>query len=141
MKDIKAQVSLEFLLIFSFVLLFLITFTLPLTDLAFNNNLEIENVLHTKNELSKIGKAINQVYYQGEGCKKTVIIDLKESGNINIKNNKISTNFLLNDGDSEKIEIKITPSNLEKYLILSKGINILEINWPLNSDTIEINIK
>ena len=111
MNDSKGQVALEYLLIFAVSLIILVIFTLPLTELTIQNTLDVSDTLLSKN------------------CK------------VNVESNYISCNLKLHDGKSksEKIYFK---STLEKSaLYLKKGENSIVIEWPENSENMQIFVR
>ncbi|MCC7553205.1 MAG: hypothetical protein KO202_01750 [Methanobacteriaceae archaeon] len=128
MLNEKGQLSLEFLLIFSLFLIFLITFTLPLTEESIKNNIEIEDAITTKYEILKLVDAINNLYNQGEGSKKTIFINLNKDTFVDIKDGTLKYNnkeFTLNN-------------NISESLYLKKGLNKITVSFPVNSETIEL---
>ena len=141
MKDNNGQVSLEFLMLFSIFLLFLITFTLPLTETSIKNNLELEEAISIKYELSKLANGITQIYNQGQGSKKTIILDLKHPISITINNNSIWTRFFTSDLNYKYIKFDILYNGVSKTLTFDKGINKIIISWPINSEGMIIDKK
>jgi len=115
-------------LIFSLFLIFLITFTLPLTEESIKNNIEIEDAITTKYEILKLVDAINNLYNQGEGSKKTIFINLNKDTFVDIKDGTLKYNnkeFTLNN-------------NISESLYLKKGLNKITVSFPVNSETIEL---
>ncbi|WP_409199361.1 hypothetical protein [Methanobrevibacter sp. DSM 116169] len=138
MNDNKGQLAIEFLMLFSLILLFLITFTLPLTDLTIQNNMDLDKSLSTKHELFKIADSINQVYSQGSGSKKTIILNLKENIIVNINDDKLKADILLSNNKSKKFEIDVNFNGISSDIILNKGKNTIFISWNENSNKMEI---
>ncbi|MBE6500292.1 MAG: class III signal peptide-containing protein [Methanobrevibacter thaueri] len=129
----KGQVALEYLLIFTISLIILLIFTLPLTQQSIENTLDISNTLNTKSDLSKIAQTIKQVHGEGQGSKQKINIQSDKNIELTIANNYISTNLNLT-GTNKQIKINYK-SNLDKTNIqLSKGENILTVEWPINNE-------
>ncbi|MBE6502249.1 MAG: class III signal peptide-containing protein [Methanobrevibacter thaueri] len=141
MNDSKGQVALEYLLIFAVSLILLVIFTLPLTELTIQNTLDVSDTLNAKSDLSKLSQAIEEVYGQGQGSRQTVNVVLSKNCKVNVESNYISCNLKLHDGKSksEKIYFK---STLEKSaLYLKKGENSIVIEWPENSENMQIFVR
>lgn len=130
MTDSRGQISLELLLVFAISLTVLILFTLPLSEIAIENTLDLSDANNVKSQLSQIANGINQVYSEGQGSKKTVIVDLDKDITVSFKNNLIQSNFKLNDGSYKYININHDAVNLDSSLNLKKGLNKVVIHWP-----------
>ncbi len=139
--DNKGQLSLEYLLIFSISLILLIVFTLPLVSLASETILNSTDVVLIKNDMNKIATGINQVYNEGEYSKRTVYIDVKEDIQLNINDNKLTTDIHLRDDLIKHLEVSHLNSDLNILLNLYKGVNKIVIEWPENSTKIIVYCK
>lgn len=138
MSDEKGQISLEYLLIFTISLIILIIFTLPLSEMTIKNTLDISQTLDMKSDLSKLSQAIKQVYGQGQGSRQTVLINSPSYQKLNIGNNYISCNLKLKDNSNKLIKLNFE-SNLDKSTIsLSKGDNVMIVEWPEGSKNMKI---
>lgn len=132
--DNNGQVALEYLLIFAVSLILLIVFTLPLAQMSVENTLDVSDSLNVKSDLSKMAQAIQQVYGEGQGSKQSVNIQSPANINLNIVNNYISTSVMLKDGSNKLIKVNCK-SNLDKSsLKLSRGGNIIIVEWPMDSE-------
>lgn len=138
MKDNKGQVALEYILIFAVSLLILIIFTLPLTELTIQNMLDVSDSLNVKSDLSKIAQSIEIVYGQGQGSKQSLNIQSSKALTIDITSNYISTRLKLNDGSFKNIKIEFN-SNLGKTRIpITKGENLIIVEWPVGNENMRI---
>lgn len=138
MPDKRGQISLEYLLIFTISLIILIVFTLPLSEMTIKNTLDISQTVDMKSDLSKLSQAIKQVYGQGQGSRQTVLIHSPSSQKLNIGNNYISCNLKLKDNSNKLIKENFE-SNLDKSTIsLSKGDNVVVVEWPDGSKNMKI---
>lgn len=132
-KESGAQISLEYMLIFSISLVILIVFTLPLAENSIKNTLDVSDSLNVKSDLSKIANAIKQVYGEGQGSRQTIKIESNKKLKINIANSHVSTSFKLKSNSKKDIK-EYVMSNIGKTTIsLNKGENIIIVEWPINS--------
>lgn len=141
MRDNSGQVALEYILIFTVFLILLIVFTLPLSELAVKNTLDVSDTLDAKSDLSKIAQAVKEVYGQGQGSRQTVEIASSKDVKVNVANNYVSCTLKLKDGSS-KVEKIYFKSTLQKStLYISKDENSIVIDWPIDSENMQIYSK
>ncbi len=137
-REDRGQVSLEYILIFAISLLFLMIFTLPLSEQAIENTMDITDSLNAKYVISKISWAIKEVYGEGQGSKHTVNLNSNNKIKITIADNYASCNLKLKSKDSKQIK-ECFNSNIKKTsIILDKGANTLIVEWPANSENMII---
>lgn len=137
-KDSKGQISLEYLLIFAISLILLIVFTLPLAEQSIQNTLDVSDTVNMKSDLSQLSQAIETVYGQGQGSKRSINIMANEPNKINIAGSYISCNMKLKDSSNKQIKINCN-SNLDKTDIpITKGINTIIVEWPAGSENMKI---
>ena len=141
MNDDKGQVSFEYLLIFAISLILLIVFTLPLTELTIGNTLDVSDTLNAKSDLSKISQAIEEVYGQGQGSKQTVHAVLSNDLKVNVENNYISCNLKLNGGQIKSEKIYFKKKNKKSDIYLRKGENSIIVEWPENTENMQIYVE
>jgi uncharacterized protein (UPF0333 family) len=134
MMENRAQVSLEYLLIFSVSLIILIAFTMPLLVQSMDNTFDVSDSLKTKSDLSKIAQAIKQVYGEGQGAKQSVNVDISRPVRIDIDNTHIKSNIKLKNGDNKVVKINVKSKLETNSFKLNKGINTLVIEWPVGSE-------
>lgn len=140
-KDNKGQVSLEYLLIFAISIAILIVFTLPLTEQAVADTLDVSTSLDVKNDLSKITHAIEKVYGEGQGSKQTVNIISRDKVKIYLTDNHISCKLKLKSGSYKSLDEYYESNILGSSITLNRGENILVVEWPENSDKMVIYTK
>lgn len=141
MMDNKGQVSLEYMLIFAASLILLIVFTLPLAEMTVENTLDVSDTLDAKSDLSKISQTVKEVYGQGQGSKQTLHIVCSQDLTVDVANNYVSCNLKLKDGSS-KAEKAYFKSTFEKSsLNLRKGENSIVVEWPEDSENMQIFVK
>ena len=137
-NDNSGQVALEYLLIFTISLILLIVFTLPLTQMTIENTFDVGDTVNVKADLDRITQAIKQVYGEGQGSKQSVNINSKEAIKINIDSNTISTNLKLHDGSYKFIKINYNSKLPKSSVTLNKGLNMLIVEWPTDSENMKI---
>ena len=141
MRDNGGQVALEYLLIFTISLILLIVFTLPLSELTVKNTLDVSDTLDVKSDLSKIAHAIKKVYGQGQGSRQTVDIVSSKDIQVNVANNCVSSTLKLKDGSSKVEKIYFKSTLPKSTLYISKGENSIVIDWPIDSESMQIYSK
>ncbi len=137
-KDKNGQMSVEVIFLFAISIIILIAFTIPISQLTIENNLDISNSLNTKNELLKLVNGIDNVYSQGVGSKQTVIIETNKEIPIMIRSKTLSGELLLHDNKIKSFSYNHKSDNVNCNLKLEKGINKVLISWPENSKNIVI---
>lgn len=137
-KDKKGQLSLEFILIFAISLIILTIFTIPLSEIAIGNTLEIADIANTKSDITKIANWISEVYSQGQGSKKTINIDSNRSYILKISPKSISTTLTLENGDTKTIKSSHNYNNINTNINIEKGKNKIIINWKENLDYLTV---
>lgn len=138
MLDSKGQISLEYLLIVTISLILLIVFTLPLTETAITNTLDVSDTLNMKADISKVTHTISEVYGQGQGAKQSINIQSPQATKLNIGGSYLTCNVKLKDGSNKQIRLNYK-SNLEKTSIpISKGSNMITVEWPVGSENMII---
>lgn len=138
MEDEQGQLSLELILIFAISIIVLTIFTLPLSELAIGNTLEVSEVINTKSNLYEIANGINEVYSQGQGAKKTITINSDNSYLIKISPNSLTTTLTLENGDKKNLKVNHEYNNLNLIINIEKGKNRIIINWDENSDYLTV---
>lgn len=137
-REDKGQVSLEYLLIFAISLMILMIFTLPLTQQAIENTIDVSDSLNAKSELSKISMAIKEVYGEGQGSMHSVNLDSNIKLKITITDKYAYCNLKLKSKDNKGIK-EYYNSNIKKTSItLDKGANTIIVEWPINSENMII---
>lgn len=137
-KDKKGQLSLEFILIFAISLIILTIFTIPLSEIAIGNTLEIADIANTKSDVTKIANGISEVYSQGQGSKKTIHIDSNRNYILKISPKSISTTLTLENGDTKTIKSSHNYNNINTNINIEKGKNKIIINWKENLDYLTV---
>lgn len=137
-KEECGQISLEYILIFTISLIILMIFTLPLAENSIKDTLDVYDSLNVKSDLSKISCVIKQVYGQGQGSKQTVKLESKNNLNVNVQNNYISTSFKLKNNSKKDIKEYVVSNIKKSSLHLTKGENVIVVEWPINCENMLI---
>ena len=90
MKDNRAQISLEYILIFAISLLVLMIFTLPLAEDSIKITVDVSDSLNARYCMSNIAQAIKEVYGEGQGSKRTLDIDSDKQIRVSVSDSYIS---------------------------------------------------
>jgi len=119
--SLKAQVSIEFLIIIGFAFMM----TIPLVILFYQQSESI-NIEVTSSQVDKIASEIrdsaDEVYYLGSPSKKTLTVYIPEGvNNITIRNNTII--FIVESASGDYEMVKWTAANLTGTLQNDKGDN------------------
>lgn len=141
MNDSKGQVALEYLLIFAISLILLTVFTLPLTEQTIENTLDVSDSLNVKSDLSKISQAVQEVYGQGQGSKQTVSVVPSKDLKVSVEDNHISCSFKLKDGQIKEEKEYFKSTLEESDIYLKKGENSVVVEWPDNSENMQISVN
>ena len=137
-KDNRGQVSLEYILIFTISLIFLIVFTFPLVETTIGDTVDVSDSLKMKSDLSKLSQAVNQVYGEGQGSKQTVNILSSKSITVSISSSQASSSLKLHDGSTKIIKVTYNSNLGKSSLTLKKGQNTLIVEWPTGSKNMKI---
>lgn len=132
-KVMKGQVAYEYLAMISIVLVLLA----PVSFYAFNASSTQKAFNEGELAVSKISTAAEFVYYQGEGAKQTVEVNIPESSNL--EESYISNGFVvlrLEVGEGGEI-VRAFPFNVSGGWPNSTGVKTIEIEMVSGNITIE----
>jgi uncharacterized protein (UPF0333 family) len=135
-EDSKGQLSVEYLLIILVIILAFIAIVLPTLEFGINNSIDMTNIVKIKSECIKITNAVDIVYSNGIGSKKTVIIDIPHGTTIHFQDNKAYFDYLLNDKSIKRVYLPYNCPNFSTSIAISKGINKIAVEW--DKDRIKI---
>ena len=137
-NDNKGQMSIEVIFLFAISIMILIAFTIPISQIAIENNLDVLNSLNTKLDTSKLANSIDSVYTQGSGAQQVVTIETNNDFNVFIKSKQIYSEITLHDGKLKKFSQNHKADNVISNLKMEKGVNKVLISWPEDSKNIVI---
>jgi uncharacterized protein (UPF0333 family) len=141
MDDSKGQVALEYILIFAVSLILLVVFTMPLTEQTIENTLDVSDAMDAKSDLSRMSEAISEVYGQGQGSKQTVNVVLSKDLKVDVTGNSISCTLKLRDGKNKAEKLHFKSTLEESSIYLKKGENSIVVEWPENSENMQIFVE
>ena len=133
MSDDRAQISMEYLLIFAVSLIILMVFTLPLAEESIKNTIDVSDSLNAKYAVSKIAQAIREVYGEGQGSKRTIDLDLERKITISVSDIHISCSIKLKGGSNKQIRESFKSTLKKNSITLNKGRNVVAVEWPIGS--------
>ncbi|MDR2623354.1 MAG: hypothetical protein LBC39_02105 [Methanobrevibacter sp.] len=136
-EDSKGQLSLEYLLIVLIGILVLIAITLPTLEFGIDNSMDMINILKIKSESVKITEAMNNIYYNGVGSKRTITVDIPKDTILHFNSKNAYFDYLLSDGDIKRVYLNCD-HDLTNTVLLSKGVNKIVVEWSIDGDKIEI---
>ncbi len=125
-------------MIFTISLIVLIVFTLPLTQTAIENTLDVSDSVGVKSDLEVMSQAIKEVYGQGQGSKQQISIKSDKDVKVSVGKNYVSCSLKLKDNSKKSFKVNYN-SNLKSTSIkLDKGENIIIVEWPIGSENMII---
>lgn len=138
MTDDRAQISLEYLLIFAISLIILMVFTLPLAEDSIRNTLDVSDSLNAKYGMSTIAQAIREVYGEGQGSKRTIDFDSDRNIKVYLSDSYLSCNLKLKSNSNKQIRENFKSSLKKTSITLNKGKNVIIVEWPIGSENMLI---
>lgn len=138
MRDNRAQISLEYILIFAISLAVLMIFTLPLAEYSIMNTLDVSDSLNAKYEISRIAQAVKEVYGEGQGSKRTVNVDSDKTIKISLSDSYISCSLKLKSNSNKQIKESFKSTLKKTSITLNKGSNVIIVEWPIGSENMLI---
>lgn len=143
----KGQASAEYLLLIVVILIILAAVTVPLVGSSVNATMDVSKSSDTKNAVESIANAVNIVYANGPGAKRTITIYIPETSTLtsmnavggNVSNKVIGMGVLLSNGTTKYVNAStdynttITNPNLT-----GKTWYNVTITWDVGSNLITI---
>lgn len=136
--DSRGQLSAEFILLFAVVLIIISAVTIPLLSSSLTASTNVTNVADTKSAVVEIANAINIVYANGPGAKRTLDVYLPQSVTLtSVKNTTTNQTLLgvnlngLGDPDTKYVNTTINyPDTITGLpLNLNKGSQRVIVYW------------
>jgi uncharacterized protein (UPF0333 family) len=135
----KGQASAEYLLLLVVLLIILASVTIPLVANSVNASMDVSKSSDTKNALQSIANAVNIVYANGPGSKRTIDIYMPQNGNISVNNNqpRYIYQLLVLSSQNKTINASIDSSIviLNPSPQLTAGWHKTQIEWPINGSS------
>lgn len=137
----KGQVSAEYLLLLVVILIIMGAVTVPMVATSVNATMDVSTSSDTKNAVQSIANAVNLVYANGPGAKRTLSIYMPQTMNFTY------------DGVAKTINQKLGLSSQNKTITASvdytvnftnpnpsKGWHETQISWPTNATNAPITV-
>ncbi len=146
--DNRGQISAEYLLLFVVILTVLFFMINNFVGPTIDSSNTVSRASDTKIVVESIADAVNVVYANGPGAKRTVDVNVPQD--ITLDFNKTSqtvgtTLYLDYNGNSSNPKIIDTTLNVGEdisptTLALSKGWRTVQVYWNITSDDIEVKV-
>lgn len=139
----KGQASVEYLLLIVVILIIMAAVTIPLVGNSVDATMDVSTSSDAKNAIQNIANAVNLVYANGPGAKRTIDIYIPQNGNISVDNNaKIIYQTLTLSSQNKNINASIDYNTvvMNPSPVLSKGWHQTQIEWPLNGTNSAITV-
>ncbi len=146
--DVKGQVSVEYLLVILVILVIFGSISIPLVQNSISSSMGISQVSDAKTAVSSIANAVNVVYANGPGAKRTVSVYIPEDVSLvnfadtTTNNSFLGMNIIYHNGTvngtdttaSKNVNQSVNYNNFNTPLTLTKGQHNIQVSWPI-SDT------
>jgi uncharacterized protein (UPF0333 family) len=106
--DVKGQVSVEYLLVILVIIIILGSVSIPLIRTSINSSMDISKTSDASTAVNSIANAVNVVYANGPGAKRTVSVYIPVSSSLDYNGNSITMNVA---GVAKNSSIPINESN------------------------------
>lgn len=135
----KGQASAEYLLIVVVILIIISAVTIPLVGNSISSTMDISKSSDTKNAIESIANAVNLVYANGPGARRTVSIYIPLNMNLTGNNTPVIGMIVPLSGNSTKSISAATHFNVTfSDANFSKNWHKVTVNWPVGSRSIVI---
>jgi len=137
----KGQISAEYLLTVVVILIILATVSIPLVGSSINNTMDISNSADVEKAVNSIANAVNIVYSNGPGAKRTISVYVPSNLTLTWDGTGIQMSVPLNNGTTKTIKADTNHKVLIKPpSYFDKGWHNVNVTWSLadnNSIVIE----
>jgi len=136
----KGQASAEYLLLIVVIMIIMAAVTIPLVGSSVNSTMDVSRASDTKNAIQSMANAVNLVYANGPGAKRTINVYIPLSMPLQGNNSQlIGMNVPQSEGRPDEF-IKVTTHynvtfNDDYY---SQGWHTVTVTWPVGSKAINI---
>ena len=133
----KGQASAEYLLLIVVILVILSAITVPLVSNSVSSTMDVSRTSDTKNAVQTIANAVNLVYANGPGARRTVSVYVPLTMNLTSSGSKISMSVPLTNSTksvSASTNYNVTISNPT----FTKNWHEVTVNWPVGSKSIVV---
>ena len=139
--DKRGQLSVEYLLLVLIILIILGTVTIPLIGDSIDAANDVSQVAAARSMVDDISNAVNIVYANGPGAKRTLNVYLPAPMNYSSNNNEINMKVALSDDNIKQVtQIADYKVNEVNNLQMTKGNYKAVVEWLRNSNFITITL-
>ncbi|AXV39310.1 hypothetical protein [Methanobacterium sp. BAmetb5] len=135
----KGQASVEYLLLIVVILIILASVTIPLVSSSVNSTMDISRSSDAKNAIQNIANAVDLVYANGPGAKRTVNVyiplNLVLQGN-NTQN--IGMNVPLSGNETKYVNSDLNYNVTFDNANFNQGWSTVTVNWVVGKKAITI---
>lgn len=137
--DDKGQISAEYLLLIVVILTILTAVTIPLMGQSIDASNDVSWTSDAKVAVETVANAVNIVYSNGPGSKRTFDIYVpKDSMSILVNGSDVSLLTTLSDGTNKTVSAS-TGYNLNGTgITVNKGWHRIQVYWPIGSNAITV---
>jgi uncharacterized protein (UPF0333 family) len=135
----KGQASAEYLLLIVVILIIMAAVTIPLVGTSIEATMDISRSTDTKNAVQNIANAVNLVYANGPGARRTVDIYIPQNGTLTADNNLKIIWMNLTLSNQNKIINASTNYNVNpSQTPVTKGWHQVRVEWQLNTNYVTV---
>lgn len=129
----KGQASVEYLLLLVVILIIMAAVTIPLVGSSVDATMDVSTSSDTKNALQSVANAVNLVYANGPGAKRTISVYMPQNMNITYDSasNTINQKLVLSSQNktiNASVDYTVDITNPNPI----KGWHQTQVEWPLN---------
>jgi len=136
----KGQASAEYLLLIVVIMIIMAAVTIPLVGSSVNSTMDVSRASDTKNAIQSIANAVNLVYANGPGAKRTINVYIPLGMPLQGNNSQLIGMDVPLSGNTTKFVNATTHYNVtfsDGYY--SQGWHTVTVTWPVGSK-VPINI-
>jgi uncharacterized protein (UPF0333 family) len=134
----KGQISAEYLLTVVVILIILASVSIPLVGKSVDDTMDISQSADVDNAVNSIANAVNLVYANGPGAKRTISIYMPISQTLTAEGGNLQMNVPLktplNGESSKKIAANINYNVTINNPTFSKGWHTVTVTWPITAE-------
>lgn len=141
--DSKGQASAEYLLLILVILIVMGFIVTNLVSPSISSSMAVSQVSDAKTAVSTIANAVNVVYANGPGSKRTVSVYIPQATTLTANNKVIGMNINYEDGANGTVTKYVNTTVPYNLIItnpnLSKNWYDITITWSIGSSAITVN--
>lgn len=124
-------VSVEYILIIALLFFILVYVMIPMIGKSIDASMDISKVSDAKVAAQEIAHALDVVYSNGPGAKRTVTVYVPDTTNLTVSGNNVTLQVTCSDGPRNVTTF--TQYNFPNIppIQLNKGWNTVVVEWPI----------